>query len=50
VHHSEYFRKALSGSWKEAEENVVTLKDVEPATCTFYPMILRGNVALINPS
>jgi len=38
MHHSEYFRKALSGSWKEAEENVVTLKDVEPETCK---MLLR---------
>ncbi|KAI2485654.1 BTB domain containing protein [Pyrenophora tritici-repentis] len=27
--HSEYFRKALTGSWKEAQEGVVTLEDVD---------------------
>ena len=31
THYSEYFRKALNGSWKEAEENKVTLEDIEPA-------------------
>jgi hypothetical protein len=30
VHHSEYFRKALNGPWKEATEGVVKLEDVEP--------------------
>ncbi|KAF2035579.1 hypothetical protein EK21DRAFT_107100 [Setomelanomma holmii] len=29
VHHSEYFRKALSGLWKEATEKYFTLTDVE---------------------
>ncbi|KAH7094575.1 hypothetical protein FB567DRAFT_600179 [Paraphoma chrysanthemicola] len=28
VHHSEYFRKALQGTWKEAQEGVVRLEDV----------------------
>ena len=32
VHHSEYFRNALKGPWKEAEEGVIRLEDVEPAT------------------
>ncbi|KAJ4333155.1 hypothetical protein N0V95_009494 [Ascochyta clinopodiicola] len=31
VFHSEYFRKALQGPWKEAEEGLVRLDDVEPA-------------------
>ncbi|KAF9693671.1 hypothetical protein EKO04_008458 [Ascochyta lentis] len=29
VFHSEYFRKALQGSWKEAKEGIVRLEDVE---------------------
>lgn len=29
THHSEYFNNALNGPWKEAEENVVTLEDVD---------------------
>jgi hypothetical protein len=33
VHHSEYFKKALQGDWKEAREGKVTLEDVEPAEC-----------------
>lgn len=33
VEHSEYFQKALSGSWKEAEEKSVCLDDVECSTC-----------------
>lgn len=33
VHHSEYFKKALNGSWKEAEENMVTPADIEPKAC-----------------
>jgi hypothetical protein len=32
-HHSEYFQKALSGSWKEAQDGVVILEDVETTTC-----------------
>jgi hypothetical protein len=31
VHHSEYFRNALKGPWKEAEGGVVKLVDVQPA-------------------
>lgn len=30
--HSNYFRKALQGPWKEAEEGVFTLDDVELST------------------
>jgi hypothetical protein len=33
MHHSEHFRKALQGPWKEAREGVVTLEDIEPAVC-----------------
>jgi hypothetical protein len=29
VHHSDYFRNALCGSWKEAEEGQVVLNDLE---------------------
>ncbi|KAJ8114701.1 hypothetical protein OPT61_g3482 [Boeremia exigua] len=32
IHHSEYFRNALKGPWKEAEEGVVPLADVEVET------------------
>jgi len=30
VYHSEYFRKALEGPWKEAEEGTFNLEDIEP--------------------
>ena len=33
IHYSEYFRKALSGPWKEAEEGVIPLEDIEPGVC-----------------
>lgn len=33
IHHSEYFRKALQGSWREAEEGVVRLKDFDYKAC-----------------
>ncbi|KAF2872412.1 hypothetical protein BDV95DRAFT_606028 [Massariosphaeria phaeospora] len=36
IHYSEYFRKALSGSWKEAEDGVITLEDVEPAVFNMF--------------
>ncbi|KAI4629163.1 uncharacterized protein J4E87_003424 [Alternaria ethzedia] len=36
VHHSDYFHKALSGTWKEAEDGVVTLVDVEPAIFNLF--------------
>jgi hypothetical protein len=29
VHHSDYFRSAMNGSWKEAEDELISLKDVE---------------------
>jgi hypothetical protein len=35
VHHSEHFRRALSGTWEEAKEGVVTLEGIEPATCRY---------------
>ncbi|KAL1797261.1 hypothetical protein ACET3X_003867 [Alternaria dauci] len=31
THYSEYFSKALSGAWKEAQDQVVRLTDIEPA-------------------
>jgi hypothetical protein len=39
VHHSEYFRKALQGPWKEAEEGVFRLPDIEPATGKYNPAL-----------
>jgi hypothetical protein len=33
VEHSEYFQKAFNGPWKEAQEGVVTLEDVDCNTC-----------------
>jgi hypothetical protein len=30
---SEYFKKALKGPWKEAEQGIVRLEDVEPKIC-----------------
>ena len=41
VFHSEYFRKALQGSWKEAKEGIVRIDDIEPAECTFKIFTLR---------
>lgn len=31
--HSQYFKKALEVPWKEAEEGLLQLEDVEPETC-----------------
>jgi hypothetical protein len=33
VHHSEYFAKALRGSWKEAQEGIVKLEDIGTEEC-----------------
>lgn len=33
VHHSEYFAAATRGPWKDTQDRVVPLHDVEPATC-----------------
>jgi hypothetical protein len=33
IHHSEYFSKAFQGSWKEADEGVIRLSDIEEITC-----------------
>lgn len=33
---SEYFRTALNDRWKEGEERVITLDDVEPNVCKLY--------------
>jgi hypothetical protein len=33
VRHSEYFAKALRGSWKEAQEGIVKLEEVGTAEC-----------------
>ncbi|KAF2625448.1 hypothetical protein BU25DRAFT_423167 [Macroventuria anomochaeta] len=35
VYHSEYFRKAVQGSWKEAQEGVMRIDDVQPSECTY---------------
>ena len=37
VHHSEYFRKALEGPWKEADEGVVRIDDVGIEECECIP-------------
>ncbi|KAF1955500.1 hypothetical protein CC80DRAFT_415162 [Byssothecium circinans] len=43
THHSEYFRKALSGPWIEAQESVVKLSDVDPeAFGTFASWLYTG--------
>jgi hypothetical protein len=34
ITHSEYFKKALSGPWKEAQEGIVTPEDIDCETCT----------------
>lgn len=34
-HHSAYFDRAFKGNWREAEDGVVTLEDVDCSTCTF---------------
>jgi hypothetical protein len=36
VYYSEYFRKALRGAWKEAEERIVSLVDIEPGTFNVF--------------
>lgn len=33
THHSEYFRNALRGPWKEADEGIIPLGGVEIETC-----------------
>ena len=33
MHHSQFFKKALTGSWKEAQQGVVRLDDVETEPC-----------------
>lgn len=33
--HSEYFKTALKGPWKEAEEGEVHLEDVQCAPCAY---------------
>ena len=48
VRHSEYFKKALTGSWKEAQEGVVTLKDVDCDACQYTLMALGPEVVFTN--
>ncbi|KAH7084945.1 hypothetical protein BKA63DRAFT_559619 [Paraphoma chrysanthemicola] len=36
THHSEYFRIALRGLWKDAQERVIAIEDIEPATFGFF--------------
>lgn len=33
THHSEYFCNALRGPWKEADEGIIVLENVEVETC-----------------
>lgn len=44
TYHSESFRPALTGPWKEAEEGVVTLHDIETSTCRSAPAFARVRV------
>ncbi|KAF2642245.1 hypothetical protein P280DRAFT_260688 [Massarina eburnea CBS 473.64] len=49
THHSEYFRAALQGEWKEAEDRVVVLDDVEPDVFgIFATWLYTGKVPDIN--
>ncbi|KAJ4378281.1 hypothetical protein N0V86_005981 [Didymella sp. IMI 355093] len=50
VYHSEYFHKALSGPWTEAEERVVTLADVGEEECKFGRGYHQNNtdISLVN--
>ncbi|KAI4932816.1 hypothetical protein J4E85_003216 [Alternaria conjuncta] len=36
IEHSDYFKKALNGPWKEAQEGVVKLEDVECSTFSVF--------------
>ncbi|KAF2035578.1 hypothetical protein EK21DRAFT_107099 [Setomelanomma holmii] len=36
VYHSEYFRNALRGPWKEAREGFIPLEDIEPLTFKLF--------------
>ncbi|KAH7345949.1 hypothetical protein BKA66DRAFT_576754 [Pyrenochaeta sp. MPI-SDFR-AT-0127] len=36
IEHSEFFKKALSGQWKEAQEGVVTVDDVDCSTFDIF--------------
>ncbi|KAH4107729.1 hypothetical protein HBI56_169460 [Parastagonospora nodorum] len=36
VHHSEYFKRALRGAWKEAHKDLVTIEDVEPVVFNIF--------------
>jgi hypothetical protein len=36
VHHSDYFRSAMNGSWKEAEDKLISLKDVETTAVEIF--------------
>ncbi|KAK7190724.1 hypothetical protein PSPO01_02887 [Paraphaeosphaeria sporulosa] len=36
MHHLEYFKKALTGNWKEAQEGIVRLGDVETGPYHYY--------------
>jgi hypothetical protein len=40
VYHSDYFRKALQGSSKEARNGVIPLRDMCPVACTWTNMLL----------
>ncbi|KAI4628617.1 hypothetical protein J4E83_003170 [Alternaria metachromatica] len=51
VEHSGYFKKALNGPWKEAQDGVVILEDVECSTCegkTFRSMHHSTNEAIVS--
>lgn len=43
--HSEYFKRALNGSWKEADDKVVCLDDVDCSTCKSTPLLSHTETA-----
>lgn len=47
VRHSEYFKTALKGPWKEAKEGMVRLEDVESGPCRHPIRLLAMEAALL---
>ena len=42
VNHSEYFKNALNGSWKESKDGVIPLEDVDCNTCAAHTSATAG--------
>ena len=50
VQHSEYFKRALNGPWKEAEDGAVKLEDVADRTCMLSEAVRHAGEELTLPS